>query len=198
MKPTTLHSALRLRHRRRPFPVTVFLLAGSAALTVGIGAASATPSHWETYEYAYGPEISFCGDLQQEGVVTGRFRTTTHGPDGFYYEHDIARFTDTWTNLETAEFVTTEGSYRNDAHRVTDNGDGTLTILVQGSGTTATFNEAGERIAFGAGLTAWELLIDHAGTPTDPSDDEVLAFLGFTKSTGVDDGMCSAILEEIG
>jgi hypothetical protein len=37
------------------------------------------------------------------------------------------------------------------------------------------------------------LLIDHKGTPTDPTDDEVVAFLGVVKeSRGRSDDFCAA------
>ena len=45
----------------------------------------------------------------------------------------------------------------------------------------------------------FKILIDHGGTPTDPSDDEFLEFLGVVKeSTGRSDDFCAAILEAIG
>ncbi|HJR95736.1 MAG TPA: hypothetical protein VJ807_09890 [Gaiellaceae bacterium] len=48
-------------------------------------------------------------------------------------------------------------------------------------------------IARNPGQVRVEILIDHGGTPTDPSDDEELAFLGVVKeSPGRNDDFCEA------
>lgn len=169
-----------------------------------VGAASATPSKWETYHDEYGPQVSedFCGvpglTVEQQGVADGRFRVTAHGPDGLPYYYDRADFTDTWTNLATGEFVTVLGSYQGGAIRVTDNGDGTVTILIQNTDNTVTYSEDGQVIARDTGVVRFEFLFDHAGTPTDPSDDEFLDFLGVVKETGRNDDWCAALVQAIG
>src|SRR5215510_3134045 len=109
------------------------VLTASAGLT---GAASAAPSHWETGTFEFGPEVieDFCDDpglmVEDRGEGEFRERTTTHGPDGFSYDYDFEDFTETLTNVVTGEFVTAVGSFQLHSHRITDNGDGTLTVLV--------------------------------------------------------------------
>jgi hypothetical protein len=77
--------------------------------------------------------------------------------------------------------------------RVTDNGDGTLTILVLATGNDVYYGPDGKAIGRNPGQIRFEILIDHAGTPTDPSDDEFLADLGLVKgSTGRNDDFCEA------
>ena len=77
--------------------------------------------------------------------------------------------------------------------RVTDNGDGTLTILILATGNTVHYGEDGKAIAWNPGQQRIEILVDHGGTPTDPSDDEFLEFLGVVKeSTGRSDDFCEA------
>ena len=79
--------------------------------------------------------------------------------------------------------------------RVTDNGDGTLTILILATGNAVLYGENGKAIARNPGQVRFEILIDHGGTPTDPSDDEFLADLGEVKgSTGRSDDFCEAAL----
>ena len=79
--------------------------------------------------------------------------------------------------------------------RVTDNGDGTLTILVLGTGNAVIYGEDGKAIARNPGQIRYEILIDDGGTPTDPSDDEFLADLGLVKdSTGGNDDFCEAVV----
>ncbi|MGH3506911.1 MAG: hypothetical protein ACRDO2_06870 [Nocardioidaceae bacterium] len=131
-------------------------------------------------------------------MADARFRTITHGPDGLPYYVESAQFVDTWTNVDTGEFVTDVRSYRDPALRVTDNGDGTLTILVKGTGHHVMYDQDGQPIARFAGQRSFELLFDHAGTPTDPDDDELLAFLGVIKSVGHDDGFWDALVQAIG
>ena len=47
----------------------------------------------------------------------------------------------------------------------------------------------------GALADSFELLIDHGGTPQDPSDDEFLADLGLVfGSTGRNDDFCGAVV----
>jgi hypothetical protein len=50
----------------------------------------------------------------------------------------------------------------------------------------------GKALARNPGQVRFELLVDHGGTPTDPSDDE---FLGLVKgSTGRTDDFCAAVV----
>jgi hypothetical protein len=66
--------------------------------------------------------------------------------------------------------------------RVTDNGDGTLTILVLTTGNAVLYGENGKAIARDPGQVRFEILVDDGGTPSDPSDDEFLANLGLVKA----------------
>jgi hypothetical protein len=78
---------------------------------------------------------------------------------------------------------------------VTDNGDGTLTILLLSTGNAVLYGEDGKVIARDPGQIRVEILIDNGGTPTDPSDDEFIEFLGVVKeSTGRSDDFCEAAL----
>jgi hypothetical protein len=69
--------------------------------------------------------------------------------------------------------------------KVTDKGDGTLTILVMSTGSSKVHGPDSGFLFNDPGQIRFEVLIDHGGTPTDPSDDEFLEFRGFVKgSTG--------------
>jgi hypothetical protein len=75
----------------------------------------------------------------------------------------------------------------------TDNGDGTLTVLFLETGNEVTYSSDGKVIARNPGQVRFEVLVDHNGTPTDPSDDQVIAFLGIVKeSTGLTQDFCAA------
>ena len=76
---------------------------------------------------------------------------------------------------------------------VVDNGDGTLTIEVLATGAFTLYGPNGKAIARDPGQVRFAFLVDHGGTPTDPSDDTEVAFLGVTKeSTGRSDDVCAA------
>ena len=72
------------------------------------------------------------------------------------------------TNLANGNSVTSVATVRDKDQRVTDNGDGTLTILVLTTGNAVLYGEDGKAIARNPGQVRFEILIDHGGTPTDP------------------------------
>lgn len=83
--------------------------------------------------------------------------------------------------------------------KITDNGDGTMTILVLATGNAVAYDESGKAIARNPGQVRYEVLIDYGADITDPSDDTFLEFLGFVKeSTGRTDDFCAAVLPIIG
>ena len=77
--------------------------------------------------------------------------------------------------------------------RVTDNGDGTFTLVVLVTGNSTVYGMDGKAIARNPGQVRDEILIDNNGTPQDPSDDEFLEFIQEIKgSTGRTDDFCAA------
>ena len=163
------------------------MLAGSVIASAGV--ASAAPSKWQPFHGGGGPEVfeDFCGvpglTVENTFVADGRFRTTAHGPDQLpYYVEDVTA-TDTWTNVASGAYVTIVQSFRSADHKVTDNGDGTLTVIVQTPHNNVFHDQNGQVIARRAGLWRDEVLIDNGGTPTDPSDDEFLEYVERVKNS---------------
>jgi hypothetical protein len=142
----------------------------------------------------------FCGaglEVQIDGVVDGRFLVTRRGRDGLVYFMESVRRTDTYTNLANGLTITdVEQTVSKDVH-VTDNGDGTLTILVLATGNFTLFGADGRAIARNPGQIRFVLLIDHNGTPGDPSDDTELAFTLVKDSTGRNDDACEAAVSAL-
>jgi YD repeat-containing protein len=184
--------------------VTAAFLVGASGALVGTSAASATPAHWEDIHEEYGPEVyeDFCDvagfTVEQSVVLDGRVRITTQGPDGLSYYSEHIVYTDTWTNVATGESMTTVVSSGGGDLKITDNGDGTLTILVQSTATQLTYDDAGQLIDRSAGLFRYEYLVDHAGTPTDPTDDTFLKALGSVKTAGRSADFCNQLISAIG
>jgi hypothetical protein len=79
---------------------------------------------------------------------------------------------------------------------VTDNGDGTLTILVLSTGNIAVFGPDGKALTRNPGQVRLSFDVDHAGTPTDPTDDVNIedSFRLVKESTGRTDDFCAAVL----
>jgi hypothetical protein len=130
--------------------------------------------------------------VQEDITVESRFMHNTRGPDdlGYLLEHltTTAVFTNV-VNGNSTRLVDT--SLQKDLH-VTDNGDGTLTILVLATGNVVLYGPDGEVIARDPGQIRVERLVDHGGTPNDRSDDVVLTQRTIKESTGRTDDFCEA------
>ena len=80
-----------------------------------------------------------------------------------------------YTNLANGQWVRVTGLRLEHPLSVTDNGDGTLTYLYDHTGTSTMYAADGTLIArlFTGGIRI-EKTFDHGGTPTDPSDDQLV------------------------
>lgn len=176
------------------------------ALAATIGPASAKPLEREHFHDS-GSEVleGFCGDLtvRADFEVDGTFLLNPHGPDGLAYGSEKVHGTQSLTNLANDKTITSVFNVITKDLKVTDNGDGTLTILVMATGGERWYGPDGQFLFANPGQIRFEVLIDNGGTPTDPSDDEFLEFLGVVKgSTGrndlTDENFCDQILSVIG
>jgi hypothetical protein len=144
-------------------------------------------------------EENFCDveGLTVDGAfaVDGRVRAVPHGREGLAYFIEHVKFAVTFTNRDTGTTITQVGNVTTKDLKVTDNGDGTLTILQLGTGNDVVYGPDGKAIARNPGQTRFAFLVDDGGTPADPSDDEFLADLGVVKeSTGRTDDFCEAVV----
>ena len=151
----------------------------------------------DPHDPEYCPNLDFA--LTDHVHVEGFFHGVQRG-DGLVYFSDHFRLVDTVTNLSNQKVLTTTVHASTMDVSVVDNGDGTLTITGKFAGTvlsgfpTVTFRDSGQ-------VTS-EFLIDHGGTPTDPSDDEFIEFLGDIKVAGRHDtsgrDYCTDLAEFLG
>jgi hypothetical protein len=187
-----------MTHSRKLVVILACCVAASAVL---VGNASAKPIFEESF-HDQGSLVheDFCGveglTVQETFVIDGKVRAVSHGPDGFAYFLEHVKETSVLTNPDgkSVTFVRT-GSSSKDL-KVTDNGDGTLTTLVRVVGNDVLYGSDGKAIARDPGQSRFEVLSDHGGTPTDPSDDEVIAVERVTESTGRTDDFCAATFAE--
>ena len=176
---------------------------GASAMLLGLGAAPAQSKPLEQVHFHdVGSEIQEDCEgitLRYDFDVKGSFLLNQRGPNGLIYGRDKFRGTESWTNV--ANDMTATGVFTRSTHdlKVTDNGDGALTILVQATFNSKFFFPQGFRF-HDRGMVRFELLIDTKGTP-DPSDDTD-EFLGDVKVAGQSDtagrDFCADMLEFLG
>ena len=175
--------------------VAAILTAATVAVAMAAPVAAAPLEQGTFHEEFSFVDPDLCGaglEVQLDFVIDGRFLVMRRGRDGLVYFMEHVHRTNTVTNLANGRTVTEEErTVQKDLH-VTDNGDGTLTILVLATGNYTLFGADGHALARNPGQIRFELLIDHGGTPGDPSDDVELSFTLVKESTGRSDDACAA------
>ena len=175
-------------------------------LSLAATAAAAKPLEHEHFTDVSSQVITdFCGDLtvREDVDVSGMFLFNARGRDGIPYATATVHGSVSWTNLANGKTMTQVFNFVDKDLKITDNGDGTLTIRVMSAGGSKVLGPDGKLLFKDSGLIWFEVLIDHGGTLTDASDDEFLEFLGVVKgSTGTNDlegrDFCEDIHEFIG
>jgi hypothetical protein len=177
----------------------ILALGGAAAMlpaTAGAGQVFRETIHDE-FEFV---DDNFCdAGLAVEVAVALdiRVHAVPHGRDRLVYFLQHGTETDVLTNLANGRSLRSFVRVTEKDQRVTDNGDGTLTILILATGNGVLYDENGKAIARNPGQIRTELLVDHGGTPNDPSDDEVLAEELVKSSTGRSDDFCEAAVRAL-
>ena len=153
-------------------------MASACVLAGVVPAAAAKPVENGHFQESESEELDdFCGDMAVliEHEARGHFIGKARGAQGLIHFSANVRGTDRYTNLATNKTFTIEFAFNDKDQSVTDNGDGTLTILFKSTGIQKAFGPDGELLFHDSGAGWAELLIDHGGTPTDPSDDEFIS-----------------------
>lgn len=179
----------------------VLVGATAAVMTTGLPA-TAKPLEKGTFTETFAfQEADFCGveglNVEGMGEISGRFLLNAKA--GLPSGKQNTRLTRTVTNPATGLSATDTAVVLEKDLKVTDNGDGTVTILVLATGNaTLVSDSSGKVIARNPGQIRYQIVIDLGGTPLDPSDDEFVEFLGFVKeSTGRNDDFCAAAVAAI-
>jgi hypothetical protein len=185
-----------VKHSRRLRLSALLALAVTAAAMLAAGAAAQPPFKEHFHDEGTFVDEDFCGaGLTVDGafVTDGSLLVAAHGSDGLAYFLEHLTVNVVYTNRANGKAVTLTVVRVTHDLRVTDNGDGTLTILVLATGNDVYYGPDGKAIGRNPGQIRFKFLVDHSGTPTDPSDDEFLADLGIVKgSTGRSDDFCEA------
>ena len=122
-----------------------------------------------------------------DGDVSGNFNAVTHG--GLVYFRESLHGTLVHTNLNTGGTFTEIFTLNRRDAEVIDNGDGTLTIVVYAKGSVRLYDTDGNFVLADPGQVRFQFMVDHGGTPGDPSDDEEIegSFQIVRESTGRND-----------
>jgi hypothetical protein len=158
------------------------LLAGFAVLLGAAPAAHAAPPDRATWQEAGSEDVLQCGDLNLVHFwdVHGSGLLVAQGRDGLVHSRQTLQYSEGFTNPVSGRTFRWEVAVASNDLRVTDAGDGTLTIEAQSASVTRYYS--GDTLLFlDSGLGRWSYRVDDAGTPTDPSDDQFLEFLGLEK-----------------
>jgi hypothetical protein len=149
---------------------------GMVLVVFGVGATSAHAKPLEHFsDNNQGSFVSddFCGDMEvridydYDFTLVARQTGPNRLPRYTVSQHGI----ETFTNLATGESVTSSSDWVTQDVRVTDNGDGTLTVLYQLAGAGRYLGPDGRVLLIDSRLSQLEVVLDHGGTPSDPSDD---------------------------
>jgi hypothetical protein len=184
-----------VKHSRRLRLSALLALAVTAAAMLAAGAAAQPPFKEHFHDEGTFVDEDFCGaGLTVDGafVTDGSVLVVARGPDRLAYSLEHLTITVAFTNRDNGKTVTLTVVRVNKDLRVTDNGDGTLTILFLATGNDVFYGPDGKAIGRNPGQIRLEILVDHGGTPTDPSDDEFLSEELVKGSTGRSDNFCAA------
>ncbi|MBD8871161.1 hypothetical protein [Nocardioides donggukensis] len=181
---------------RRPRSTTIG--AAIAALTAGLflGAGHATaapPTRITTPLDFYFAGDDFCGagiSIEIVGVGEEQLQVTQRRGETYFSAH--ARLDVSFTNTETGVTITSREITRFTDLHVTDNGDGTLTIVSFGTGFAMAYDSDGRIIAKNTGQSRLRTTLDLNGTPDDFEDDTVISEELILGSTGTNDDFCEA------
>jgi hypothetical protein len=108
---------------------------------------------------------------QADGDVWINFTLNLRGSSPFPYYRESVHGMNVVTNLNTGGTFTNVFSVNSKDHVITDNGDGTITILVIATGGSRYYDTDGKLVLKDPGQTRFSFDVDYNGTPSDPADD---------------------------
>ena len=180
---------------------SILALVATAAVMLAAVAGAGQPIRETIHVEEEFIEENFCGapglTVNFKLVADIRIKAAPRGKGGLVYFAQHVTRRDVVTNLANGRSVSAFFRVLEKDLRVTDNGDGTLSILVLATGNAVLYGPNGKAIARDPGQVRFELLIDHGGTPNDPDDDEVLDFRLVKDSTGRSDDFCAAAVSAL-
>ena len=185
---------------RLKYPRRIGRLAAALTVAAAVVALAAPVSAAPLFRFTFHDTFSFidpdfCGAglaVRVEGTDDGKGMFNQRGNTGAFSVQE--HFREKYTNLDNDAYITDDGRVLSNDIRVTDNGDGTLTVLTQGTGPFTLYDSSGKPIARNSGLVRDRLIIDYNDTILDPDDDRFISGERVLGSTGTNDDFCAAAL----
>lgn len=170
---------------------SLFVLLAATVIAAPAATAEQVVNDHFTFTESYIEQVEnpgFCGGtvdfpVRYDLAIEGFAHAVIRG-DGLLYFANQFRLTESWTNVLNGKSLTQVKAGRNADQSIVDNGDGTLTITFKDTGRTTVIGPDGNVVFRDNGQVQGSFVIDHGGTPTDPSDDEFVEFLGESKLAG--------------
>jgi len=148
-------------------------LAATSAGVAGAGPAGAGPLDSGRIADHIDEEFDCNGTpTHQVGDVSGGFTFVQHGSEFGYYRESV-HGTVAFTNLDTGGTYSNRFTQTTKDQRITDNGDGTITIVTQGSGQSSWYDKDGAFVLKDSGMFRFSVDIDLHGTTDEADDTEV-------------------------
>jgi hypothetical protein len=140
------------------------------------------------------------GSYTVDGRLLGRLLGRLQGPGSSYYEIDHTRVVTVFTREATGQTVTDiqprKPRQAPEHHKTTATARSPSSSPSRGG--ERTYGDEGSLIASNSGQVRFKVIVDDAGTPSDPSDDTVLSSEMIFGSTGTNQDFCSAVLADWG
>jgi hypothetical protein len=183
--------------------------AALAALTTiaAVAVTTAPAAEARVIDKGHFTEVIDSGPYDCGGVLTAadtgeiriNFRAVLRGSSPFPYYIENTRGTVTTTNLDTGGTFTQVFSGTSRDHTITDNGDGTITILVHSQGGFRAYDTNGDLVLRDPGGVWFSFAVDYNGTPGDPDDDTEVpdSFQVVRESTGRNDTQDRDFCEDV-
>jgi hypothetical protein len=109
--------------------------------------------------------------VQRDVDVWVNLNVNLRGSSPFPYFRESAHGSDTFTNLDTGGTFTNIFTVMSKDHVITDNGDGTITILVIATGGSRYYDTDGNFVLNDPGQVRFSFDVNYNGTPSNPNDD---------------------------
>ena len=159
----------------RPLPTTLAVTASVATVVAVLAGPSADAKvvGKEHFTDSFTSDVYDCDGIpaQDSGTVRGNLTVVQRGSGAFPYFNEHVAGSVVTTNLSTGGTFTNVFSANTRDHKITDNGDGTITIVSYAAGGSRFYDQFGKLVLKDPGTVRFAFDVDYNGTPSNPEDD---------------------------
>jgi hypothetical protein len=130
--------------------------------------------------------------VHNEGTFDSRLKIHPRHGTAYFLEH--IRVVNVFTGADPNSPVTDRTAFISKDLKITDNGDGTITIITLLTGPSTAYGPDGKAIARDPGQVRFRIVIDLNGTPDFFDDDFEVSSTQIKGSTGRSDDYCEAMV----